>query len=455
MEAFADRAAVREMGRRLVAERRLDVLADVRQLVHLFVSPAHPGRFALLDPPADRRQAGQRAAQPDDVSRCGRAECDLGQKPFDIEDGLEFLPQFRAGDDLAVQVGDAVAAGLDLGAVDRRPQQPLPQQARAHRCLCLVDHPQQRRLRRAAEQRLDQLQIPHRHRIERHPVLLAVVGRRIEVLQRAALRVADVVQHRSRGGNRGGTVRGPQPVENVQLELVPQRALGVGGLENPRFEFRPQVAVRGSHGVGFVGEQRTRRREQHFLGAEMSQRILDVFCVQFRHAELARRDIDVGEPGRVAFLGHGGQVVVLAGAQQARVAGRAGRHDARHFAAHELPGLVRVFDLIADGDAMALGDQLRDVAVGRVARHAAHRDRLALLLVAGGQRDAEVARGDDRVVVEQLVEITEMKQQQGVGYVAFDRVVLPHQRRFGLRSHDTIRNYTQRSRDRPQETLSR
>ena len=71
----------------------------------------------------------------------------------------------------------------DLSAIDGRPQQPLTQQARAHRRLRPVDHPQQRRLDRAAEQRLDQLEISHRHRIERHPILLAVVGRRIEVLE--------------------------------------------------------------------------------------------------------------------------------------------------------------------------------------------------------------------------------------------------------------------------------
>ena len=120
--------------------------------------------------------------------------------------------------------------------------------------------------------------------------------------------------------------------------------------------------------------------------------------------------------------------------QQAAVAGRAGGDDARHFAPDELLALLRGFHLITDRDAMAFGDQLGDVGIGGVRRHAAHRNGLAFFLVASGECDLQVPRGDDRVVKEQLVEIPQPEHQQGVGNFGLDGVVLPHQRlNFALR----------------------
>ena len=95
----------------------------------------------------------------------------------------------------------------------------------------------------------------------------------------------------------------------------------------------------------------------------------------------------------------------------------------------------RVFHLVADGDAVALLDQPRDVAFGRVIGHAAHRDGGALFLVARGERDLELARGGDGVLEEQLVEIAQAEHEQRVGHLLLDAVVLPHQRRGGVSWH--------------------
>ena len=75
---------------------------------------------------------------------------------------------------------------------------------------------------------------------------------------------------------------------------------------------------------------------------------------------------------------------------------------------------LRVFHLVADGHAVALLDQPRDVAFGRVVRHAAHGDGRAFFLVARGERDFQLARGDDGVFEEQLVEIAQPEHQQRV-----------------------------------------
>ena len=114
-----------------------------------------------------------------------------------------------------------------------------------------------------------------------------------------------------------------------------------------------------------------------------------------------------------------------------RVHRGAGGDDAGDFAVDQFLGEARIFGLIADGDAVAFLDQACDVVFRGVIRHAAHRDGLAFFLVAGGERDFELARGGDGVVVEQLVEIAQAEQKQRVGELLLDSVILPHQRRGG------------------------
>ncbi len=70
--------------------------------------------------------------------------------------------------------------------------------------------------------------------------------------------------------------------------------------------------------------------------------------------------------------------------------------EAHHVAAHHglrpaLPRFGRVLDLLADGDAMTLGDQALEVIVGGMHRHAAHGNVGAQMLAALGERDAERA----------------------------------------------------------------
>ena len=84
-----------------------------------------------------------------------------------------------------------------------------------------------------------------------------------------------------------------------------------------------------------------------------------------------------------------------------------------------LPG-AGLFHLIADGDAIALADQTRDVAFGRMIGHAAHGDGRAFFLVARGEGDFEFARGGDGVVEEELVEIAQAEHQQSARDLLLD-----------------------------------
>ncbi len=59
-------------------------------------------------------------------------------------------------------------------------------------------------------------------------------------------------------------------------------------------------------------------------------------------------------------------------------------------------------------------------------RHAAHRDWLAFFAIARGERDLQFAGGEHGVFVEELVEIAEAEEEEGVRVARFYRVVLLH-----------------------------
>ncbi len=137
-------------------------------------------------------------------------------------------------------------------------------------------------------------------------------------------------------------------------------------------------------------------------------------------------------------LEHRGQVVARLGVEQAVLGQRARRDEANHVAAHHrlraaLPGLGRIFHLLAHSHPEAPPDQPLQVFVGAVDRHAAHGDVLAQMLAALGQHDAERLRGRHRILEEQLVEIAHPVEQQAVRIGGLDLEKLRHRRRHARR----------------------
>ena len=94
-----------------------------------------------------------------------------------------------------------------------------------------------------------------------------------------------------------------------------------------------------------------------------------------------------------------------------------------------LAGLGRILGLFADSHPVAEGNQLLEIVVGGMDGHAAHRDVVAQVLAALGQRDAERTRRRHRVVEEQLVEIAHPVEQQAVWVRCLDLDILFHHRR--------------------------
>ncbi len=164
---------------------------------------------------------------------------------------------------------------------------------------------------------------------------------------------------------------------------------------------------------------------------------------RLRNPEGPRRDVDPGKRiGVFCAAPHPAQRHQVAGfgrREQLFLGDRAGRHQPHHVALHHRLGAAllrfrRVLDLFAHCDAMALRDQLLQIVVGGVDRHAAHRNVLALVLAALRQRDAERAAGDLRVLEEQLVEVAHAVEQQRIGIRPLDLdELLHHRRRTGRR----------------------
>jgi hypothetical protein len=162
--------------------------------------------------------------------------------------------------------------------------------------------------------------------------------------------------------------------------------------------------------------------------------VASLFAAVFRDAELAGRHVEQRSATYAAVRSacdrhdEGRLPRVEVGA----VRQGAGRDDADDLAADEPLRLPRIFDLFADGDAEALANQPRDVAVGRVVRHAAHGDRAAAgVLRPRRERQLEGARGDERVLVEHLVEIAHAEEHDRVAMLAFRVQILAHGRRRG------------------------
>ena len=152
----------------------------------------------------------------------------------------------------------------------------------------------------------------------------------------------------------------------------------------------------------------------------------------FRGRELAGRQIEQrdAEPGARMHRREREQEGRLARLEIPGVGQRAGRHHADDFAPDQALRLLRILDLLDDGDAEALAHQPRDVAVGGVKRHAAHRNRAAgRVLRSRRQRQLERARGGERVLVEHLVEVPHAEEHEGVAVLALRVEVLAHGRR--------------------------
>ena len=172
-------------------------------------------------------------------------------------------------------------------------------------------------------------------------------------------------------------------------------------------------------------EARDLRGEARFVGLRQRERA---------GRKIKRREAVSVPPLARADLLHGDEQARAAGLQQPLLGDRA-RRDQPHDVALDdrfrspLLGFRRVFELLADRDAMAERDEAVEIVVGALDRHAAHADVFALVLAPFGEDDAERPARDLRVVEEELVEIAHPVEEQAVGIGGLDLEILRHHRR--------------------------
>lgn len=211
--------------------------------------------------------------------------------------------------------------------------------------------------------------------------------------------------------------------------MLRQPVFGVGALEAPVGD-RRQVDSAGQRHAAFDprgGHDHLARGEP---GDFLQHQHGGVVALKLGGGELARRDVGVGNSGgrpragfEVADRVDRHQVIRLVLGEQFRLGDRAGRDHADDFALDQSLA-VRLGDLLAHGDVIALFDQPGDVALDGVMRHARHRDALAFADRAAGQHQIKLARGDLGVFVERLVKVAQSKQDDTVLILAFDIQIL-------------------------------
>ena len=155
-------------------------------------------------------------------------------------------------------------------------------------------------------------------------------------------------------------------------------------------------------------------------------------------AELTGRELAEGDAGAVPGEEDGADVVATLLGEHGAVRDGAGGDDADHVALHQALGQSRVLQLLADGDLVALGDELGDVTLGAVIGDAAHGRALFGILdvpVPGGEREVQLAGGGDGVVVKHLIEVAEAEEEQAVAVLLLDLLILALHR--GELSHRT------------------
>ena len=166
----------------------------------------------------------------------------------------------------------------------------------------------------------------------------------------------------------------------------------------------------GTHAREFVERERPGRRAGELGGAE------------FAGGEIERGDA-YGPDIVFAGSGYAGEPLAFAGVECGVDCGARGE-DTRDFAADDGLGGLGILHLLAEGDAVALSQKALEVGASRVVGNSAHGDGLGL--VARGEGELKLARGDDGVLVKELVEVAEAEEEQSVGVRILGGAVLPH-----------------------------
>ena len=330
-------------------------------------------RIILTEGPAQERHRLQPSPQGNELSRLCAARHHPGDDALEIGHRCQQVAEARPPQRAFVAEGDFVQPPFDHRDVAQGLSQPAPQQPRPHRRTGEVERVKQGSISPVVQTRREQLEVAHRVGVQPDVFARAPRSNRGDEGNAACLILAQVEQRRRAGVDGGGVGIKPKSGGRGHAKVL---LYGDGrqiAVEPEGFARRD--VVRGVHPRRLLDA----RRGQDFRGPQPCQLPCRRLRAHDAGDELAGADIDVGQPnvpgpdvvapasrtsGRQA-----GEIVVGALVEQ-RVLDERPRRDHPHdLAVDQSLRCRRIAHLLAQGDLIPLGDELRDIAVDGVIRN--------------------------------------------------------------------------------------
>ena len=165
------------------------------------------------------------------------------------------------------------------------------------------------------------------------------------------------------------------------------------------------------------------RRISAYFGAQTRVGILSRKCGGMH---LTRRGIGKAKTVRKLAHANGAEIVIALLGEQACLKQCAGRNHTNNVATHESLCKGGILYLLANGNLVVLFDQLAHVPLVRVERNTAHRRAFCLAAISACKCELELTRGNDGVVKEHLVKISETVKNDIILILIFDFPILLH-----------------------------
>ena len=321
------------------------------------------------------------------------------------------------------EMSDYVQPFVDLhGILDGHGDPPF-EQAAAHGGERAVDDIGEAALL-APPVRREQLEVADREFVDPHVVVLVDTRNRTDMGDVAVLGEFEVVEDGAGGRYAAGEMVDAEALERRGRELLAEFSTVDLLREDPFVEpvgvmFRPESGREAVFVTALVDD---------LLGCEVRNELVDVVVGAFGHVELARRNVEERHTGRLpAEVDRSEEGVFLVGQDIVT------QHDARgdqldHAALDQPPDELRVFELFANGYALARPYQLGQVGVDGMVGKPGQFDVGCRSVGPPRERNAEDAAGLDRVLAECLVKVPYPEEQDGIGMHRLDRIILLHQR---------------------------
>src|SRR5438270_4317079 len=252
--------------------------------------------------------------------------------------------------------------------IAQRLQNPVPQFPSAHRRDRAIERREQAHVPRAA--RFYELEVHLRGGVKHHEIVPRIATQRRQVVHLPPQLLLQVMDDRSGRTDRRRHFGATKTVQRFDPEMFAQGKAGVIGQE------REVVVSQRARDLAEVvhlpfAHQNFRWRNPREIVEEPAA----VF--RFGQAEFARAQFRVGKTEFAFMKINRAQIIRPVGLQQIELAHRSRRDDLGDLAGDDFPRL-RFAGLIADGNAPPGLDELGDVTLGGVIRHAAHRDAVAM-----------------------------------------------------------------------------